>query len=100
SPLSIQFEYVAVFDQNNVLFSVAEMVLDEFFVTKQHAIFTVNRHDELWPHRFSHDANVVLRSVAADMNQATLLFDDVSTALVDETDQFRDRALVAGKDAR
>ena len=69
-------------------------------MAKQHAVFAVDRHDEFWPHGFSHDADVVLRSVAADVNQATLLFDDVSASLVDETDHFRDRAFVAGNDAR
>jgi hypothetical protein len=40
-----------------------EMVLDELFVTKQHAIFAVNGHDELRPHGLGHDANVFLRGV-------------------------------------
>ena len=64
------------------------MVLHELFVTKQHSIFAMDRHDEFWPHRLCHDANVFLRCVAADVNQPALLFDDVSAALVHETDHF------------
>ena len=76
------------------------MVLHKFSVTKQHAVFTVNRHHEFWPHCLSHYPNVFLRRMATDMNQATLFFDDVCSAFVDVADQFRDRAFVAGNNAR
>ena len=58
--LAVQFQHVAVLNQNEILFRVAEMVLDEFFVTKQHAIFAVNWHHEPGPHGLSHDADVLL----------------------------------------
>ena len=34
------------------------------------------------------------------MNQAALLFNDVCALLIDKTNEFRDRAFVAGNDAR
>ena len=37
--------------------------------------------------------------MAADVNQAALFFDDVRAAFVNESDQFRDGAFIAGNDA-
>ena len=76
------------------------MVLDELFVTKQHSIFAVNRHDKFWTSGFGHDANVFLRSMTTHVNQAALLFNDVCAFLIDKTNEFRDRTFVARNDAR
>ena len=76
------------------------MIFHKLVVTEQHPVFAVNRHHKLWPHRFGHYANVFLRSMAADVNEPPLFFDDVRAAFVDETDKSRNRPFVAGNDAR
>jgi hypothetical protein len=76
------------------------MVLDELFVTKQHAIFAVNRHHKLRPHGFRHDANVFLRRVTTDVNQPASLFDDIRALLVQETNELGNRPFIARDDAR
>ena len=68
SALAVEFKDIAVLDQNNVLFLITNVILNELLVPEQHAILTVNRHDKLWPHCFSHDANIFLRSMTADVN--------------------------------
>ena len=75
------------------------MVLHKLFVTKEHAVLAVNRHDEFRADRLSHDANVFLRGVAADMNQPAFFFDDIRALLIYETNELGDRAFVAGNDA-
>ena len=39
----IELKYIAIFDQDNIFFSVTEMVFDKLFVPKQHAIFAVEK---------------------------------------------------------
>src|SRR6185369_5268493 len=41
---AVEFEHVAILDQNDVLFFVAEMVFDKLLMPKQHSILTVNRN--------------------------------------------------------
>src|SRR5882724_1828592 len=50
SSLAVELEHVAILDQNNILFRVTEMVLNKLLVTKEHAVFTVDRDDKLRPH--------------------------------------------------
>src|SRR5215212_2041569 len=99
-PLAVKLEHVAILDQNDVLFRVAEMVFDELLVPEKHPVFAVNRHDKLRTHSFRHDPDVFLRSMPADVDQPAFLFDDVRATLVDESDHARDQTLVARNDAR
>src|SRR5262249_30801522 len=98
--LAVKLEHVTILDQDDVLFRVAEMVFDKLLVSKQHAILAVNRNHKLRAHRLGHDANIFLRRVPADVDQPSLLFDDVRAALVNESDHARDQTLVSGNDAR
>ena len=97
---TVELQHVAVFDQDDVLFGIAQVILDEFFVPKKHSVFAVNRYHEFRAHGFGHDANVFLRSMAADVDQAPFLFNDVRAAFVDESDHPGNDALVPGNDAR
>src|SRR5258705_12607119 len=54
--LAVEFKDVAILDQDNVLFAVAQMVLNKLFVPKQHSVLAVNRHHKFRTHRFCHDA--------------------------------------------
>jgi hypothetical protein len=98
--LAVQLKHVAVLNQDDVLFCVSQMILDELLVAKEHSILAMNGYDELRTHGFGHDPNIFLRSVSADVNQASLLFDDVCAALIDVPDEARDGTLVSGNDAR
>src|SRR5690349_8879061 len=100
SALAIQLEHIAILDQNDVLLVVTEMVFDKLLVPEKHPVLAVNRHDKLRTHRFRHNPNVFLRSVAADVHEPSFLLDDVRAALVDEADHARDQTLVAGNDTR
>src|SRR5205085_8344948 len=80
--LSVKFKNITVLNQDYVLFSVAEMILYKLLVTEEHPVLAVNRHNKFWAHGFRHNLYIFLRSVAADVNQAPLFFNDVCVALV------------------
>src|SRR5438067_779617 len=46
SALAIKLEHIAILDQNDVFFSIAEMVFDKLLVSKQHAILAMNWNNE------------------------------------------------------
>src|SRR5436305_831323 len=96
---AIQLQYIAIFDQDDIFFGVTEMILHKLLVSKQHAVLTVNGHDKFWPDSFSHDANVLLRSVPTNMNQPPFFLNDVCAALIQESDHPRNSPFIARNDA-
>src|SRR5258705_1289963 len=99
SPFTVELEHVAILDQNNILFRITEMVLHKLLVSKKHAVFTMDRDDKLRPHCFCHDANIFLRSMAADVHEPSFLFNDICTTLVNESNHSGDQTFVTRNDA-
>ena len=98
--LAVEFEHVAILDQDDLFVGDVHVIFEKLFVPVEHPVFAVDGDDELGAHRFGHDAYVFLRSVAADVDQAALLVNDLAAAFVDVADEPRDGALVARYDAR
>ena len=76
------------------------MVLQKFLVAVEHTVLAVHGDDEAGPDGLGHDADVLLRGVAADVYEPALLVNDGGPTFVNLSDEARDGALVSGDDAR
>src|SRR5205823_4896043 len=98
--LAVEFEHVAVLDEDDVLFGEVAVVLQKFLVAVEHTVLAVDGDDEAGTDGLGHNPYVLLRGVAADVYEPTLLVNDGGPAFVNLADEARDGALVAGDDSR
>src|SRR5205085_148788 len=90
--LAVEFQNVPVLDEDDVLFGEVAVVLQEFLVAVEHPVLAVDGDDEAGPDGLGHDPDVLLRGVAADVDQTPLLVNDRGAAPVNQADGAGDGA--------
>src|SRR5690606_24557013 len=74
------------------------VILYKFLMAEEHPIFAVDRHHITRPGSLHHNAYVFLRSMARNVDQPPLFFDDIRTAFVQVPYQAAYRPLIARDD--
>ena len=98
--VAVEVEHVAVFEQDDLLEDARGA--GEFGVALEVAVVAVDGDEELWAQQVDHQAQLFLRAVAADVDEAVgaVVVDDVGVAALEVVDHAVDGLLVAGDDAR